>query len=117
VSVEWLALAAALGVLGLAAVLVTRAAWRLSRLVQEGVATSATVLEKYRTSRRSYVRYEFRTPDGARHEGAFAVEAEAWQAHAVGGPIRIAYAASRPWISGDPDEVDHFRRLRELPPL
>ena len=109
---------AVLLVLALAAGLVARQGWKLTKLVHEGVATTGVVTAKHGGGHgRSVLRYEYQGPDGARHEGGCPVNATVWAAHEVGGSIGVVYVASRPWISSERGEVNASRATLGLPPL
>jgi hypothetical protein len=97
---------------------VAREGWRRTRLSREGVATSGVVTAKHGGGRgRSVLRYEYRGPDGTRHEGASPVDAGVWRAHEVGSALGVVYARSRPWISAEQGEVNADRSTLGLPPL
>jgi hypothetical protein len=96
--------------------------WQMTRLVHQGVAAEGRIIKKGRTQSsqgisQPWLRYEYRGPDGQRHEYRIHTTEEFWEAHEVGDTIEIAYVRSKPSVSGARYMVNQSREALKLPPL
>ncbi len=118
---DWLNLLIPIAIIGLIVFFIVRRGFQMKALAHEGVAIEGKVIKKFRQpgsgTNAPYLRYEYTTPTGDRHENKIAVTEEVWQSHEVGDAIELVYTPKQPSVSAAKYMVNLSREALKLPPL